>query len=299
VRALRDFLLAPPGPGAQLEGGAARGGLAGPSRRGRVGGGDGVRRSRAADITAGPGLSGAIAGFLLRGPEPTAPRPEPAVADPGLTMRSEPAAPDRPTDLAAPFAAGAPLASSAILCAPEDARAFGVAAAALIARRSGAGCAVVSVWTAPEPHRHPEARPPASRAARRLAGALSARGLDALACGRAAVVALPPDPADAVACAGRAAAASGAAPSVLVLGGPRAAAFDDLLAGQELVLVVTRPGAARAIGALALAGLPAGGPPHRTCAVALGPVGRALAAGGLAIPAALRRALEAGEEPAR
>ena len=91
---------------------------------------------------------------------------------------------------------------------------------------------------------------------------------------------------------GRAVAAAGAAPAVLVLGGPRAAAFDDLLAAQDRVLVVTRPGSADAIGALAVAGLPAAGPPHETCALALGAVGRALAAGGLATPAALRRALD-------
>jgi hypothetical protein len=86
---------------------------------------------------------------------------------------------------------------------------------------------------------------------------------------------------------------------VLVLGGPRAAAFDDLLAAQDRLLVVTRPDAADAIAALAVAGLPPGGPPHERCTLALGPLGRALAAGGLATPAALRRALETAEEGRR
>jgi hypothetical protein len=286
VRALRDFLLAPPGTGARLEGGGPPGRVAPPSRGGRA---DRSRRSRASGAT-GPGLSGAIAGFLLRDPGPDA-RPA------GRLARPEAVSADPEADLAAPLAREASVAALAILCAAEDARAVGIAAAALVARRSRSACAVVSVWTAPEPHRHPEARPPAARAARRLAGALSARGLDALACGRAAVVALPPDPADAATCAGRAAAR--AAPSVLVLGGPRPAAFDGLLAAQDRVLVVTRPGAPGAIGALALAGLPAGGPPHRTCVLGAGPVGRALAAGGLAVPGALRRALDAPEDPGR
>ena len=57
-----------------------------------------------------------------------------------------------------------------------------------------------------------------------------------------------------------------------------------------------RPDTADAIGALAIAGLPVIGPPRVTCAPALGPVGRALAASGLATPAALRRALDPPED---
>jgi len=210
--------------------------------------------------------------------------------------RSAPAAPEVDPDVTAMVAAEVSVGALAVLCAAEDARAVGVAAAGLLARRARTACALACIWTAPEPHRHPDARPPAGRASRRLAAALSARGLDALPCGRAAVVALPPEPAEAVAAAGRAAAAAGAAPAVLVLGGPRAAAFDALIAAQDRVLVVTRPDSADAIGALAVAGLPAAGSPHETCTLALGAVGRALAAGGLATPAALRRALEAREE---
>jgi len=207
-----------------------------------------------------------------------------------LVLRPEPAATEVASDVT--LAADVSVGALAVLSAAEDARAVGVAAAGILARRARAACALACVWTAPEAHRHPEARPPAGRASRRLAAALSARGLDALPCARAAIVALPSDPGEAVAAAGRAVAAAGAAPAVLVLGGPRAAAFDDLLAAQDRVLVVTRPGTADVIGALAVAGLPAAGPPRETCALALGPVGRALAAGGLATPAALRRALD-------
>jgi hypothetical protein len=213
-----------------------------------------------------------------------------------LVHRAEPPAPAVAVDVTAMFAGEASVGALAILSAAEDARALGVAAAGILARRSRAACALACVWTAPEPHRRTDARPPAGRASRRLAGALCARGLDALPCGRAVVVALPRDPGEAVAAAGRAAAAAGPAPAVLVLGGPRAAAFDDLLAAQDRLLVVTRPDTAGTIGALAVAGLPAAGPPHETCALGLGAVGRALAASGLATPAALRRALDAGEE---
>jgi hypothetical protein len=183
------------------------------------------------------------------------------------------------------------IATVAVLCAAEDARALGVATAGLLARQVRASCALACIWTAPEPHRHPDARPPANRAARRLAAALAGRGLDALACGRAAAVALPADPDDALPAAIRAAAAAGAAPTVLVLGGPRPTAFDDLLAGQDRLLVITRPGADAAIAALAVAGLPAEGPSHAACIVGLGSLGRAAAAAGVATPPALRRVL--------
>src|SRR6185312_11336734 len=124
-----------------------------------------------------------------------------------------------------------------------DARAVGVAVATLLARRRRAACGLACVWTAAEAAAHPDGRPPAGRAARRLAAALAGRGLAARAYGRAAVVALDADPAAALAGAGRAAAAAGEAPVVLVLGGPRPAAFDAQLAEQDAVLVLTRPGA--------------------------------------------------------
>jgi colicin import membrane protein len=181
----------------------------------------------------------------------------------------------------------------AVLCAAEDARAAGVALASLLARRARAACGLACVWTAPEPARLGPANGPSARAARRLAAALDGRGLAAEACGRAAVVALDADPAAAVAAAARAGAAAGDAPAVLVVGGPRPAAFDVLLAEQDRLLVLTRPGADDALGALAVAGLPDAGPAGAVCAVALGPAARALASAGVAVPAPLRRALEA------
>jgi hypothetical protein len=184
----------------------------------------------------------------------------------------------------------------AVLCAAEDAGAAGVAMAALLARRARAACGLACVWTAPAPYRHPDTGAPARRVARRLSATLAARALDARACGRAVVVALEADPAAALAGAGRAAAAAGDVPVVLVLGGPRPAAFDALLAEQDRLVVLTRPGADAAIGALALAGLPAAGASGAAGTVALGPAARALAAAGFAVPAGLRRVLEAAME---
>ena len=206
-----------------------------------------------------------------------------------------------PNEAARRSVAAAPAAPAALglLCAAEDARALGVAAATLLARRARAGCGLACVWTHPEPERQLEARCPGSRAARRLAAVLHARGLDALACGRAAVVALPAELAEAVAAAVRAGAAAGAAPAVLVLGGPRDRAFDGLLVEQDRVLLITRPGADAALAQLALAGLRSLAAPSVAHAVALGPAARAAAAAGLAVPAAMRRALDAtdGERP--
>jgi hypothetical protein len=181
----------------------------------------------------------------------------------------------------------------AVLCAAEDARALGVALAGLMARRDRAPCALVCVWTTADARPRSDARPPASRAARRLAASLTGRGHDALACGRAAVVALPADPDEALTAAARAAAAAGIAPTVLVLGGPRPATFDDVLGAQDRLLVVTRPTADTGITTLALAGVPAGAQPPHACTVAFGTLGRAAAAAGIATPAALRRALDA------
>ena len=261
MRALREFLLAPPVGAAADARARSRGAPLG-----------GVTRRAAGPGSRGHGGAAGLADLFVH--------------------RSEPIAPD----VTAIFAAEVSVGALAVLSAAEDARAVAVAAAGILARRARAACALACIWTAPEAHRHPEARPPAGRASRRLAAALCARGLDALPCGRAAVVALPPDPGEAVAAAGHAMAAARAAPAVLALGGPRAAAFDDLIAAQHRVLIVTRPDGAGAIGALAVDGLPAGGPPHETCALALGAVGRALAAGGLATPAALRRALDPRQE---
>ena len=101
-------------------------------------------------------------------------------------------------------------------------------------------------------------RAPAMPAARRLGATLGARGHDARAAGRLAVVRLPDAPEDAAVQARRATAAAGGAPTVLALGGARVAAFDALLADQDLVVVATPSGTDPALARLALAGLAPG-----------------------------------------
>ena len=185
-----------------------------------------------------------------------------------------------------PAVAAAP--ALAILCSAPDARAVAVVAASVLSRRGGASCALASVWTPDGDARWADARPPAAGAARRLSASLSARGLTAGACGRAALVALPADPLEAVPAARRAFAASGDAPTVLVAGGPRDAAFDALLGDHDLVLVLARDGESDAVASLAVAGL---GPRALARPFALGPAARALVLGGAFVPASARRAL--------
>jgi hypothetical protein len=278
VRALRDFLLAPPPrTGAGGETVDAHGGVPAPALED-----GGVRASPAGDpalegggVTAPP-LDGADARWRR-----LASAARPLRRTPWIAVRESAAAPH----------------AIALLCAPDDAVALGVAAAALTARRARAPCALVCVWTGRQPRRRPESRAPASRAARRLAAALATRGLDATPRARAVVVALPIEPAEAVAATARAVAASGSNPTVVVLAGPRPVCFDDLLAGQDRVLVLTRPGTDAKVASLAVAGIPVTGGPVTAHPVGLGPAARALAAAGLMAPAAVRRALDPARPP--
>lgn len=197
---------------------------------------------------------------------------------------------------AASPAVGAPPAV-AVLCGGVDARALGVAAATLLARRHRVACGLACIWTPDELDRPGTSwRPPAGRAARRLAAALDARSVDTTACGRVAVAALPADPVAAAAAMGRAVAAAGPAPAVLVLGGPRGDAFDPLLADFDRILVIARGDADPALTSLAVAGLGPLADRATAVTVSVGPATRALAGAGLAIPPALRRALAGGGE---
>ena len=153
------------------------------------------------------------------------------------------------------------------------------------------------------PHRHPEARPPAGRASRRLAAALSARGLDALALRPGGGRRPPARPGRSRgrrrACGGgRGRRPGGARPRRPARGGLRR---PDRRAGPRPRRHAPRHGR-RDRGRSPSPGCPAAGPPHETCALALGAVGRALAAGGLATPAALparaRRAAEGAADDA-
>ena len=177
----------------------------------------------------------------------------------------------------------------AVLTAAPDAPALGAALGLALARRQRAPAVAVCVWSAGQSP-WPAWRAPALPAARRLVAGLAARGHDARPAGRLAVVRLPGSDDDAALVARRALAATGAAPAVLALGGPRAAAFDALLAEQDLVVVGTRRDADPVLTRLAVAGL-AGAARACACEVPPSHPARLLAAAGIALLPSARRAL--------
>lgn len=178
----------------------------------------------------------------------------------------------------------------ALLAGAADAQPLGAALGLALAGRRRAPVVAVFVWTAGLPCA-PVWRAPARPAARRLASALAARGHDARAAGRLAIVRLPGPAADAAAQARRATAAAGGVPTVLALGGPRVAAFDELLAEQDLVVVATPSGTDPALARLALASLASGTARACACELSPAPPARSLAACGLALLPSARRAL--------
>ena len=175
----------------------------------------------------------------------------------------------------------------AVLAPPADAQALGAALGLALARARRTPVAVLCVW-APQPAGAGWRAPPRPAAAR-VASALTARGHEARAAGRLAVVRLSSSCEEAAAQALRVSAAAGPAPTVLALAGPRSAAFDALLAMQDLVVVAVAPASDAALARLATAGLER----SLTCAVAPATPGRALAAAGLALLPSMRRALAA------
>lgn len=89
----------------------------------------------------------------------------------------------------------------------------------------------------------------------------------------------------------RACGAAGSAPTVLALGGPRSAAFDDLLGEQDLVVIAVPSGTDPALARLALDGLARGVARACVCEVGGTQPARALAIAGLTLLASMRRAL--------
>jgi hypothetical protein len=178
----------------------------------------------------------------------------------------------------------------AVLCAPADAPALGAALALAVAGRFGAPVVAVCAWSGAEPARRAW-RAPALPGARRLAAGLAARGHQAHAAGRLAVVQLAPGCEEAAAEARRAIAAAAPLPAVVALGGPRARAFDELLAEQDLVVVATRSGAEPALARLAVASLADSTVAAQACEIPSTPSARTLAAAGLTLLPSARRAL--------
>ena len=215
----------------------------------------------------------------------------PPVREPGPVVeraRARERSRQRPRTEAAPATArSAAAVAVAVLAPPADAAALGAALALALARDRRAPAAVVCLWSAAQAR--PAGRAPARPAAARLAASLAGRGHRARAAGRLVLVRLAGADEDAASEALRVGAAAGGAPTVLALAGPRAAAFDVALAAQDLVVVAVPPEADPALAQLAVIGL------ERAVVCPLPPAdpARALAAAGLALLPAARRALAA------
>lgn len=173
-----------------------------------------------------------------------------------------------PADETAPAAA----ARAVVLGRAADA----VPLAAAIARSPRPG-GLVAIWPSDDPPR----RAVATRAAARLAARLAARELRAVARGRLAWLAVPPDPAGAVVSVRRASALVDG-PLVTALCGPRPPELDGLVAEHDLAVVAAPPDtplARAAVAQLAAAGVPA-----HACAPLPRGLMRTLALAGLAGP---------------
>lgn len=230
--------------------------------------------------------------------------PDRACAEPAPRTPSGVAAPPAPSDgelppfpsavamPPGPSGLGLPRTPSgvAVLCTAGDAPSLGAALGLALARRCRAPVVAVCVWTAGAPAQAGW-RAPATPGTRRLAAAFAARGLAARAAGRLALVHLPAAAEDAAVGARRATAAAGAAPTVLALGGPRVAAFDALLAEQDLVVVASPRGTDPALARLALAGLEPVVARACVCEVPGSHPARVLATSGLTLLPSARRAL--------
>lgn len=179
-------------------------------------------------------------------------------------------------------------AAVAVLAPARDATATGAALGIALARRHRAPAVAVCV-RADHPAAWPAWRAPAVPAAHRMTRRLRARGHDARAAGRLAIVRLPVTDDDA-ASVRRVLAAAAGAPAVLALGGVRRAAIDVLLGEQDLVVVAARSDADPLLARLALAGL-AGGARACACEVPAAHPGRALAMAGFLLLPSVRRAL--------
>jgi hypothetical protein len=260
--ALRDFLIAPRDGASRDQAEAAAGEAAGPgtadeldpvSGREPLGGGDAVRRRDASRLRR----------VAVRG-----------------RLRFA-------WGVRRPAAAGAP--SLGVLANARDLAAVAVAAGVLAAR--GGPAALVCLHAPDIEPSTPPLRAPARAAADRLAASLRARGLAAEARGRVAVVELAREGDDAATAAARALAAAGALPTVLGVA-VRDPDLDALLAAQDAILVALPPSADPALAELtatSAARLTANSAP---IALALDPVSRALAVGGLRPPRALQPAID-------
>jgi hypothetical protein len=173
------------------------------------------------------------------------------------------------------------LSQTALLCAPEDARALGSAVALSFARRARSPVGLLLLWRPGGPSATGLAAP-VTRRARLLAGSLRARDLRVTAGGRLVRVDLPDEPEAATAAAGHAEAAADA-PAVFACAGPRTDALDDLLADRDLLLLAAADPDSP-LTSLALESLAELGPAVAALPTVVPPVSRALALAGLSPP---------------
>jgi hypothetical protein len=174
---------------------------------------------------------------------------------------------------------------------PVAARSIGVlaperelpAVAAGVGLAAGGSAPAVLVCVA-APACAPGFRAPPRAACARLAASLRARGLEASARGRLALVHLPGEGrTDLVT---RALAAAGSLPTVLAVAG-RDEEVDALLAACDAIFVVLPPSGEPALAPLALAGAAALAPAAAALTLTLDPVQRALALAGVRPPRSL------------
>lgn len=174
----------------------------------------------------------------------------------GLLARAAAAFVEPATGAVAPVATNRPRRARAlVLGRPADALALAAALAGELRARERAAAALLVTWPCEPP------RPaPASRAAHRLVARLDSRGLEAVARGRLAWLALAGSSVAAAAACVRAEAAT-EGPTVVAVTGPRCGALDALLDESDLVVIVLPRDADPALAELALAGLAACGAP--------------------------------------
>jgi len=215
--------------------------------------------------------------------------------DPPTAVHGDFVPPDEGPDRACAEPAPRTPPGVAVLAAPADALPLGAALGLALAGRRRAPVVAVCLWTTAAGGAT-GLRAPATLAARRLAASLAARGLDVRATGRLAIVQLAQAPDEAAGQARRALAAAGFAPAVLALGGPRAAAFDDLLGEQDLVVVATSGTTDPALARLAVAGLASAAVRACVCEMAPAQPARCLAGAGLTLLPSARRALAGAVE---
>ena len=196
---------------------------------------------------------------------------EPAAAQPTRPSRrtgaprrrrrpSQPTPPNRPSEqpscrgarrtAAAGPDSAAPLGLAAVLGAPAAAVPVAAACAGELRARARAVASVLCVS-----HGGEMPAGATTPAVRRLAARLATGGLPATACGRLAWVALDAEPRQAAEQVERCRALAGV-PLVLAIAGPRAPAFEPLLADAELAVAVLPAEADDALRVLAVATLP-------------------------------------------